>query len=358
MATQGLWSQSEAISVVAANSREPAMAMSGEVLHLVWNANRMLYHARCEAGAWSRPTAVASGEQPVLAVGPDGRLHCLFAHQFMRNYEIYEVVGDDERWSLPVNVSFTDGASSAPVVAVGADGAVHAAWADTTPGYSTIYYGTRSSTFWVNRPVPGARGTMPAIAVTSDHTVFIAWSDRRDDTGAHDVFCVICRDNVWSPPESVSDSQASDSLWPRLVIDQRDQCHIIWREEADGVSHIYHADRRPNGWSRPTVISEVSSDCRPAQVAANRAGYIHAVWWDGNALAHRIKPITFDAPWRAAELIPVECSDVETLAVGVSATRQVHVIWSGTDADGFQRIYHAVRAPYPRFTIFMPIIAR
>ncbi|MGC8781282.1 MAG: hypothetical protein ACP5UQ_10490, partial [Anaerolineae bacterium] len=162
--------------------------------------------------------AVAVGEQPTLVAGPAGRLHCLFAHQFMRNYEIYEAVWDGERWSLPVNASLTYGASTRPVAAIGADGAVHAAWSDTTPGYSTIYYGTRSSTFWANRPVPGARGAMPAIAATSDGAVFIAWSDRRGDTGAYDVFCTIYRDNVWSAPESISDSRAADSLWPRLIV--------------------------------------------------------------------------------------------------------------------------------------------
>ncbi|MEJ5197299.1 MAG: hypothetical protein WHX53_00085 [Anaerolineae bacterium] len=359
MATQALWSHGEMIPVATSDSREPALCMIGETLHLVWNANRMLYHARCEAGAWSQPTAVAFGEQPTLAAGPDGRLHCLFAHQFMRNYEIYEVVWDGERWSLPVNASCTYGVSSTPVVAVGADGAVHAAWADTTPGYSVIYYGTRSSTFWANRPVPGVRGIMPAIAVASDGTVFIAWSDRRGDTGVYDVFCTMYRDNIWSPPESVSDSRSANSLWPRLVIDARDQCHVVWQEEdADGTSRIYHADRRPNGWSNPIMISGDGAPCRLVQVAANRAGYIHAVWWDGTAFAHRAKPIAFDAAWREIEAIATTCLDAAALAVGISSARQIHLVWSGVGPDDLERLYRAERVPYPRFTVFLPVIAK
>ena len=143
MAPKGPWSSSEVLEVATAESREPAVAMLGETLHLVWNCNQQLYHAWRTADGWSQATPVAIGEQPVLAAAPDGQLHCLFVNQFARNYEIYHVWWDGARWSLPVNVSRTAGASSQPALAVGADGSLHAAWADTTPGYSVVYYGTR-----------------------------------------------------------------------------------------------------------------------------------------------------------------------------------------------------------------------
>lgn len=357
MTTQSLWSQDEIIPVVATGSDDSAMAMIGETLHLVWQADQMLYHARHLAGAWSQPMSVAYGAQPALAADPAGRLHCLFTHRFLRNDEIYEVSWDGERWSLPVNVSLTYGSSTQPALAIAADGVLHATWSDTTPGYSTIYYGTRSSTFWANRPVPGARGVMPAIAVASDGTVFIAWSDRRGDTGAYDVFCTVYRDGVWSPPEAVSDSPASHALGPRLVVDSRDQCHVVWQEEEDGICRIRHADRRPNGWSRPTTISRPDADCRLAQVTANRAGYIHAVWWDGESLVHRPKPVAFDAAWCESESV-VGCRDATALLVGISSARQLHIVWNTAAADGAYRLRHTSRLPYPRFTVFMPIIAR
>ena len=168
MAPKGPWSSSEVLEVATAESREPAVAMLGETLHLVWNCNQQLYHAWRTADGWSQATPVAIGEQPVLAAAPDGQLHCLFVNQFARNYEIYHVWWDGARWSLPVNVSRTAGASSQPALAVGADGSLHAAWADTTPGYSVVYYGTRDSFFWSTRPVPSGRGAAPTIASAPD----------------------------------------------------------------------------------------------------------------------------------------------------------------------------------------------
>ena len=85
MAPKGPWSSSEVLEVASAESHEPAVAMLGETLHLVWNCNRQLYHAWRTTEGWSQATMVAIGEQPALAATPDGQLHCLFVNQFARN---------------------------------------------------------------------------------------------------------------------------------------------------------------------------------------------------------------------------------------------------------------------------------
>lgn len=352
------WSASEVIPVAAIDSREPAIAMIGETLHLVWNHNRMLYHAWCSAGAWSQPTRVAIGEQPVLAATAGGQLHCLFVNQFLRNYDIYHVAWDGNAWSLPVNASLTYGASSQPALALGADGTLHAVWTDTTPGHSTIYYGTRGSTFWANRSVPSGRGIAPSIAAAPDGTIFVAWSDRRSDTGVYDVFCSIYRDNVWNPPESISDSADANSLAPRLAIDSRGACHVIWEEKRDGSCHIFHADRRPNGWATPSDVSEVEADCRLARIIANPAGFVHVIWSDGWSLTQRAKAIAFDAPWRASEPAAPNCCEATGLSPAMGATRRAHLVWSGLDDADVRRLFHSEREQFPRFSVFMPIVMR
>jgi hypothetical protein len=331
----------------------------GETLHLVWNYNRTLYHAWRADGDWHQPLPVAIGEQPALAAGPDGRLHCLFVNQFLRNYEIYHVSWDGRSWTLPVNASLTYGASQQPTLAVAADGTLHAAWADTAPGYSTIYYGTRGATFWANRPVPSGRGITPALAVAADGVIYLAWADRRRDSGAYDVFCCLYRDGVWSPPESVSDSADADSRAPQLAVDVRGVCHLIWGEERAGACRIFHADRRPTGWAVPTDLSQADADGSLARLAADPAGFVHAVWSDGWTLTHRVKPAAFDAAWRAGEPIAADCDEIIGLVAPVlSASRRVHVVWTGLDRARSQCLYHAERAPLPRFHIFMPIVAR
>ena len=231
MAPKGPWSMSMVLEVATAESREPALAILGETPHLVWNHNGQLYHAWRNTEGWSQATPVAIGEQPALAVAQDGQLHCLFVNQFAENFEIYHAWWDGARWSLPINVSRTSGASTQPVLAIGVNGSLHAAWADTTPGYSVVYYGTRDSFFWSNRPVPSGRGAAPTIATTPDGAIFIAWQDRRSDTGNYDVFCSTYRDDTWYPPQSVSDNAGANSLSPKLAATTQGDVHLIWQEE-------------------------------------------------------------------------------------------------------------------------------
>ena len=99
-----------------------------------------IYYARQPRGKpWGPARRIAYGMSPTLALDSEGRLHALFANQFLGNYEIYEIRLTDTVWSLPVNISHTSGLSAYPVLAAGADGALDAAWMDNSPGYWTIY---------------------------------------------------------------------------------------------------------------------------------------------------------------------------------------------------------------------------
>lgn len=358
MASSVPWSASQTIPGAAPGSGQPAAAVVGETLHLVWSYNRMLYHAWRANGTWSQPIPVAIGEQPALAAGPDGQLHCLFVNYFLRNYEIYHVSWAGHGWTLPVNASLTYGASQQPALVVGDDGTLHAAWADATPGYSTIYYGTRGASFWANRPVPSGRGVAPALAVAADGTLYIAWADRRRDTGVYDVFCCVYRDGLWYPPEAVSDSADADSCCPQLAVDARGVCHVIWGEARDGACRIFHAARRPTGWTVPADLSQADADCSLARLVANPAGFVHAIWSDGWSFTHCVKPAASDAAWRAGEPINLIGAEVSGLAPALSASRRLYLVWAGFDQTQTQRLFWIEREPFPRFSVFMPIIAR
>jgi hypothetical protein len=99
-----LWSAPEVVSEMTTSDRDPALATAGEVPHLVFSKN---------------------------------------SNVFAGNSEIYYQIGDGKAWSLPVNVSRTQGVSTDPTLALGSDGVLHATWSDTTSGYSVIYYGRR-----------------------------------------------------------------------------------------------------------------------------------------------------------------------------------------------------------------------
>ena len=264
---------------------------------------------------------------------------------------------DGVRWALPINASRTFGASTAPALAAGPDGRLHAAWADTTPGYSTIYYGTFSAPFWANLPIPSGHGSSPTIGVTPQGEIYVAWQDRRSDSGKLDIFCAAYTEGVSGTPESVSDSAGANSMSPRLAISADGDCHLVWLEERDGIFQVYHADRRPNGWSACTAVSTGTDDCRLARIAANPAGYLHVTWVEGDAIAMRIRPAKVDAPWRPIERVTGDSFDTAALASAISRGRNTYLAWAERDDAGLDRLRHASRAPYPRFAILLPFVA-
>lgn len=356
MTPENPWSVRELIAGAAPGSRSPALATLGEVPHLVWTQEGVLYHASRTAEGWSAAVRVASGYQPALAATADGRLHCLFTHQFMGNAEIYHVTWDGSLWSLPQPVSRTSGASSHPALVVAPDGSLHAVWADNTPGYATIYHGRWAGAQWSSMPIPNARGTMPALAFTPGGDLYVAWQGRLDDGGRYEVFCAVQRGKEWSLPEDVSDNPDHHSLFVGIATNVQGGCHLIWQEEEDGLYHIRHSDRRPGGWAVPVVVSSGDEDCRLPRIASIRQGFLQVVWQEGEVLRHRVRPPDYETTWWAPETASSECAGLGDLALAISPSGRAHVVWSSLDESGTSRLYYVQRAPLFRFSGFVPVV--
>ena len=355
MPSEARWSPSEVVPGALPGSRWPALAAIADTLHCVWAQQRVLYHAVRSGTEWTQPVRVATGEQPALAVAPDGKLHCVFSNQFAGNYEVYYTRWNGTAWALPQPVSRTTGASRYPAVAASQAGSLHAVWADTTPGYSVIYEGRLGRVFWTSLPVPSGRGNMPALAITPQGNAYVAWQDRLSDTGRYGVLSSILSDGKWSLPEFVSDTPTAHSLFPQLAANPQGRCHVVWQGERDASRYtVYHCDRRTGGWSEPAAISAADSDCRLPRIAANRQGYLQAVWLQGNRLCHRVRPPEPEANWWAIETAEGVFTEASDLSIAIGWSGALHVVWSGMGSSGSQ-LFHTRREPVFKHTILLPI---
>ena len=237
------WSGAQAVPTGPGDCREPAVTVAGEVLHAVWTQGSNLYHACLSGGSWSAPKRVAAGSQAALATAPDGVVHCLFSAQMLGNVEIYHTSWNGAEWTLPEVVSRTSGVSNSPALAVGKDGSLHAAWADTTPGYSTIYYGRRVAAGWTSVPIPNGSGSYPALAVDPGGQIYAAWQSRSPATGRFEVYCA--QSSQWGlglAPEYLSQQPE-----PFDLPQSGDHCAGHWppRLARGSRRHILHSARRP-----------------------------------------------------------------------------------------------------------------
>jgi len=184
------WSEPWNLSLSEIISRAPVIEIAPDrKVHVVWEEGPHIYHCYWDGLEWSTPNQVATGERPALASSPDGTLHLAFANEFGGNMNIYHVQwAESTSWSLPSNVSGTSGASSNPAIAITSDGTVHVVWTDTTPGHAVVYHGYRSGVTWSTWPIPNATGSQPAIAINSADAVMVAWQDKYDPGDPYDIY--------------------------------------------------------------------------------------------------------------------------------------------------------------------------
>ncbi|MGQ9841912.1 MAG: hypothetical protein ACUVR4_15695 [Anaerolineae bacterium] len=362
MSAETPWSTASRIPNTPPDSHEPALAATADALHAVWVSNKALYHARFTEGRWGEPLRFANGEQPSLAAGPGGTLHCVFSHQFLGNSEIYYVRWDGIQWSLPQQVSRTGGASFNPALGIAQDGSSHIAWADTTPGESTIYYARPQGLAWAGAPLPNAPGGRPTIAVAPSGEIVVAWQSRvraPDETDYFEILAAVRREGAWSLPEVVSDVPDRHSISPALAINPQGSWHLIWQEARGSTYVIRHAERLPGGWSAPADISAPGCDARLPRLAAAPQGFFQAVWVEGTILKHRGRPAEPRALWWGEEVACAACPGISGLATAISpATGELHVVWSAYEDSDQRWLYHASRKPLIRHTVFIPIVSR
>ncbi len=354
------WSDAHPLSFAPPGSAEPALLVAGDVLHLVFSANKTLYHARLSLAAasaeWQPPARFASGEAPALAATPDGRLHCAFTNWFLGNCEVYYAAWDGQKWSLPQVISRTSGISTSPALAADPDGSLHAVWADTTPGPSTIYYGRKADVAWTSSPVPNGAGSYPALAVAPDGELLVAWQDRLNASGVFEVFCASRKTGVWSIPQIISDTPQRHSLYPKLACNTNGNCHIVWQEQSGATYVIRRAERLPGGWSPPGDLSDPGTDCRLARIMPRSTSIIQAIWACGSRLRHRARPAEHQAFWWQTETAQPHCEGISDLAAALDGSGMAHLVWSAYNSGSQRQLYYAGRDPVAMQGIFIPIV--
>lgn len=353
------WSPVEDLPFVPANSEQIAVAAGGGALHLVWAQGKVIYHARRVNGAWTAPVKVAAGEQPALALAPDGILYCAYANWFLGNREIYVVAYRDGNWGLPVLVSHTTGESFDPTICASADGALRIAWADTSSGEPVIYAARYDGQNWPLAPIPNGKGSRPTIAANGS-TVDVAWQDRlaSSEVAAFDVLaCRRTEGGEWTLPDMVSDTRDLHSLLPRIAVNSQGACHLVWQEEREGLYVIRHADLWPEGWAQPVDVSDPLYDARLAFALPNRWGQFQILWSEGSCLKHRVRAGAPQGQWQPAEVACEACAGLSELAAVIGEKGDLHAVFTRY-SNGDRHTYYVKRKAIDRQKVFLPMVGR
>lgn len=267
------------ISPTGVNAAAPAVAVAADgTVHVAWEQADGIWYRRRLNQVWQNAVQVSvEGEHPAVAVSSQ-RVIVAWSQEFGGRYEIFVRSWDDASgWQNPLEVSHTDGSSVMPVLAVGPSGDVHLLWADTTPGASTIYHAISSDgglTWPVATPIADALGNNPTAVFDANGDLVAAWQYRASFAEKLRVWTSRYHDGVWSPPAPLTDG-SQHALAPALGAGDA-QLALAW-QEGDAVKLALW---RSNDWQ---LVAAQTGD-RPA-VAITRQAVVQWAWETADGLA-------------------------------------------------------------------------
>ena len=354
------WAPGVNVSNSSQDSRAPTLVVDGEgVIHLVWEEGLFIYHSHGGGASWSTPAFAATGEEPALALGPDGTIHLAWSNEFGGNFEIYYSCWEGGQWSLPRNVSSTSGVSVLPDIVVAADGTHHVVWSDNSPGYPVIYHGwSDDGILWSNFPVPSARGTAPAVAVGSEGQVHVAWQDVDDATGFYEVYYSCREDDQWSLPENISDSPEQDSTLLALAVSDG-TVHLAW-EEAGVDYEVYYSSGHVGFWSVQEDVSQTSNNSYLPNLALDGWGNLHLAWDEAgpaSSILYRERRAAHSS-WSATTSISDNPSGVSDPVLFPQGDEVIHSAWVEEVGQSNGDIFYSYRLLPPPHEIYLPLVVK
>jgi len=351
------WSEPFNLSLSEITSRAPAVEIAPDrKVHVVWEEGPHIYHRYWDGLEWSPPDQVATGERPALVSAPDGTLHLAFANEFGGNMNIYHVQwAESTSWSLPSNVSGTSGASSNPAIAISSDGTVHVVWTDTTPGHAVVYHGYRSGVTWSTWPIPYATGSQPAIAINSADAVMVAWQDKYDPGDPYDIYFSQKDASGWSLPVCIDDSfDEADSVSCDIVVGPDDRGHIVWQEEGSGLQQAYYCEQNAAmWWDIPVRLSAEGTNAQLPAIGVGSLGDIQVSWDESVRASYRRLPAG-SSEWMPITTISTHPGGISDVAISANGQREAHVVWSQNVGGGDWDIFYSRQILSLPYQVYLP----
>lgn len=237
------------------SSAEPRIAVNDINVHLIWSdtrdTNPEIYYKRSTNNGtnWDvdRRGTVSDSQcvQPAIAVSGD-TIHIVWTDDRDGNPEIYYTrsTNNGETWGGDVRLTTNDSTSSFPAIAV-IGSILHVAWEDKRDGELELYYKrsiNNGATWGLDTRLTDdefitAGNLEPSIAAAGED-VHIVWNDFLD--GNPEIYYIRSIDNgsAWEDQIRLTDD-TDDSYSPSIAAWNYD-IHVLWTDERSGNPEVYY----------------------------------------------------------------------------------------------------------------------
>ena len=305
------WGTDTRLSYSTAHSYDPSIAISGSIIHVVWrdyrDMNFEIYYKRStDAGiSWGADTRLTNNTAismyPSIAVS-GSILHVVWQddRDGVNNTEIYYKRSSDSgmNWGADKRLTNNTGNSNNPSVAV-SDSVVHIVWYDHRDGGNEIYY-KRSIDGGVSwgidtRLTFNNSGSETSIAV-SDSEVHVVWEDGRN--GHNDTYHKRSTDAgvSWGTDTRLRNIPGFTYSYAPSVAVSGSDIHVVWVDFRYEQAEIYykHSSNYGANWGEDIwVTNDPAASWCPSITTSDSV--VHVVWSDnrdGNyEIYYRREPI-------------------------------------------------------------------
>jgi hypothetical protein len=180
---------------------------------------------------------------PAMAVGSDDKLYVAWQDNRRENWDIYVSTSSDGiNWSTETRVTDSNDNQINPAIVVDSSNNAYIVWEDDRNSNQDIYVATSGNGF-VTKTVSqitldNSNQVEPAIAVDSDNTVYIVWTDTRNSK--NDIYGAASNNGPWTNVAILNN--ANNQSNPAIATESEGSIlHLVCVDDTPGDDDIFYA---------------------------------------------------------------------------------------------------------------------
>ncbi len=336
------------------------IAANGNMVHSVWydtrDGNYEIYYKRSVNGGqnWEADTRltvnVYTSYNPAIAIS-GSLIHVVWYDNRDGNYQLFYKRSFDNgaTWEAERNISSSSGRTGHPSIAV-LGSTVNLVWWDFRDGNFEIYYMKSTddgNTFGSETRLTNNAGESvnPGVAVSGNY-IHVSWFDSTD--GNWEIYYKRSTDGgvTWGNNARITNNTAQ-SRFPSIAVSGA-YVHLVFFDNRNGVDQVFYKRSTNNGTTWGSDVKMMKSNYYSAYPSMAVSGStVHILWNQYYTNGYDIqysKSINNGAKWSNDSRITTADGYSTVVSAAVSGTN-LHIIWRDT-RDGNTEIYYKLNGQY------------
>lgn len=313
-------------------SREPALALHQNVLHVAWvEGSERVSLAEAQGGGFGAPLVLTRGPgaraRPAL-VSEGERLRLVWQDRSLGRQRIFHTWKEPAPLETPRLVAAPGGDPARPAVTLAPDGSALAVWSLDAGGNREVFCAREAGGAFgpaenVSQSAGGSH--QPDVAIVGTRSL-VVWEE--DGPSGFELRYALRDGAGWSTPAAVS--SLVQAYTPRLAGEPDGRALLVFTARAPGGDHDVHVARFDGQtWATPVALAPDPAASSWSPSLARRAdGAAWAVAWEEEQGPRRELRVAVLDPSGAAQVAPVASAMAGQYAPRVAwAGQNLHVTW-------------------------------